>query len=275
MQWLKWTSLSLAIPGALLGCSGDEVDLECSPYDEVYVYVDEDGDGFGSTVGVGYVCTPTDNEATNNVDCDDANPAVNPGAEEVCDLEDNDCNGLVDESHPKVPWYPDEDGDGYGGDAQSESSCLSPGPTFTQISGDCNDNDPVVNPLAREVCNNGADDDCDGRADDQDEGVDPSTRITYYRDRDRDTYGDPETSVRRCAAPANFVNNALDCDDRNETINPEGAEVCDNIDNDCDTLIDDFDGDPDHPLNGTTSTVDPSGQLEFFADTDCDGWGDP
>ncbi|MBX2796696.1 MAG: hypothetical protein KTR31_03470 [Myxococcales bacterium] len=256
-------------------CGGGTTTTDCSPYEEVFVYADLDEDGFGDAEApLGYVCAPSAGEAANNVDCDDDNPVVNPGAEEVCDLFDNDCNGLVDESHPKVPWYPDADGDGYGSTEAFETSCLSPGPIYTQISGDCDDGNAMINPLVREVCN-GVDDDCDGRADDQDEGVDPTTRITFYRDRDEDTFGNPLDTVRRCAAPPRFVSNAEDCDDRNDLINPDAQEVCDNVDNDCDTLVDDYDDDPNSDLNGSTSTIDPSGQILLPADSDCDGFGDP
>jgi len=50
---------------------------------------DRDGDGYLEAK-----CTNTD------VDCDDRNPEVNPGAEEVCDSMDNDCDGEVDEDLP-------------------------------------------------------------------------------------------------------------------------------------------------------------------------------
>jgi MYXO-CTERM domain-containing protein len=58
--------------------------------------------------------------------------------------------------------------------------------------------------------------------------------------------------------------NSTDCDDTNSAINPDGFEVCDNLDNNCDTLVDDED-----------PTVDIYTSQMFFQDLDGDGFGDP
>lgn len=62
----------------------------------------------------------------------------------------------------------------------------------------------------------------------------------YFADNDVDTYGDPNfPGVSECTTPAGYVDNDLDCDDTNASIQPNAAEVDgDGIDNDCDTLID-------------------------------------
>jgi hypothetical protein len=111
-------------------------------------YLDEDEDGFWED------------------DCDDTDPAVNPGADEVCGDEiDNNCDDQVDEgcdearvmlpgplfllatgcfrTQTNEGWYVDEDGDGYDNGT------------------DCNDADPAIHPDAEEICDDGVDNNCD------------------------------------------------------------------------------------------------------------------
>ena len=97
-----------------------------------------------------------------DVDCDDRDPEVHPGATEVCDHVDNDCDGYVNEGVGQL-WYRDADDDGYGDPHDKASSCWEPlgyVPTGT----DCDDGDPDVNPGAEELCD-GVDNDCDDRVD--------------------------------------------------------------------------------------------------------------
>jgi len=92
----------------------------------------------------------TDGDGVPDVDdCDPYDASVYPGAPELADGLDNDCDGVVDEGTDTF----DDDGDGYSEDE-----------------GDCNDSDSSVNPGAVEVADNGIDDDCDGITDPDDGG---------------------------------------------------------------------------------------------------------
>jgi hypothetical protein len=110
---------------------------------------DNDGDGYG----VGADCLGTD--------CDDGDPAIYPGAEEVCDGVDNNCNGQIDEGI-ETTYYEDLDGDGYGNPAVSTDVCTQL-PDYVTDNTDCDDSDPAINPGAGEICGNGIDEDCDGQ----------------------------------------------------------------------------------------------------------------
>lgn len=64
--------------------------------------------------------------------------------------------------------------------------------------------------------------------------------IEWFADSDGDGFGDPATSMLRCAQPDGFVDNADDCDDSTVDAQPGGTEVlCDGLDNDCDAVTTD------------------------------------
>lgn len=148
--------------------------------------VDSDGDGWGAAC-----------------DCDDVDFSVNPGAFDVCDGKDNDCDGSVDNGDADSDGFPvcidcddtdpsinpaatdvcdgvDNDCDGFidGGDADGDgygSSC------------DCDDSDPNINPGAFDACN-GIDDDCDGFVDNGDADKDGFTICIDCNDSDPSIY---------------------------------------------------------------------------------------
>ncbi len=199
-------------PGASeLDCT-DPNDYNC---DGSVGAIDADGDGY-------YACE----------ECDDADAAVNPLAAEVCDGVDNDCDGTVDVGaiDPST-WYADADTDGYGDPAATLDACDAPA-GYVADETDCDDTEAAINPSQTELCN-GWDDNCDGVID-----TDAADASTWYADTDGDGFGDPGSTTRACDAPADYVADSLDCDDADGAVNPDAAEVCDGIDNDCDGSID-------------------------------------
>jgi len=129
--------------------------------------IDKDGDGHYLPDSC---YTPAD-------DCDDNDPTVYPGAPEVCDGKDNNCNGEVDEG-----LSTDADGDGH----YTPDSCLLP-------NDDCDDSDPTVYPGATEVCD-GKDNDCDGEAD-EGCGCDVEVRVSPLEVYPLGTSGDSEADI--------------------------------------------------------------------------------
>ena len=122
---------------------------------------------------------------TSDVDCNDADASIHPGAAEVCNGVDDNCVNGIDEGF-------DADADTYtscGGDCDDASASVYPGATevcngvddncvdgidegfdadadtYTSCGGDCNDADASIHPGAVEVCSNGVDDDCDNLID--------------------------------------------------------------------------------------------------------------
>ena len=102
---------------------------------------------------------------------------------------------------------------------------------------DCDDDIGTINPNVDEICD-GIDNDCDDNTDEND-AID---RSVWFIDEDNDGFGSSEGTMVSCSQPVDYEQNANDCDDDIDTVNPNADEICDGIDNDCDGL-DDMDED--------------------------------
>jgi beta propeller repeat protein len=317
-------------PDATEICDG--IDNNCDGgIDEIPNYLDSDGDGYGNSLNlVIRSCNPPPGYVRTPGDCNDSNAAIHPGAAEVCDGVDNNCNGQIDEG-VIITYYRDADGDGYGNPAVTTKGCTKPAGYVTNNT-DCNDGDAAIKPGAVEVCDR-KDNNCDGLVDNG-SGI-PSTPTTcgtgacaatgwlvcqngsavdtctpgqpqletcngiddncngqtdeintYYRDADGDGYGNPAVTAPGCTQPAGYVTNNSDCNDSNAAINAGATELCDSVDNNCNGIIDegfnDTDGDgvadcvdSDNDNDGLTDTEEIAfGTAPLNSDTDGDGVDD-
>lgn len=194
----------------------------CQPSD---LCIDRDGDGFGSGPGC------------KGRDCDDNDPATYPGAPELCNGVDNNCNGLADDNALGV-GVPCDTGllgicaDGWTVCSQSNIICAA----------------NVLPDVRRETCN-GRDDDCDGLID---EGPD------HPEDRNNNTVfgvgfpcGSPGDACFSGYQRCNSETGVLACDQENPAANV--PDVCDGVDNNCNGLIDEDANDPEGLLGKACS----------------------
>ena len=216
INWFEWDTISTNMASGLSTYSGDSLtnfDDEiaqyvlfniienhggnCSGFSELKINVEAyDGPPLEDLDGDGYF---------SHVDCNDDNPLVFPGAEEVCDQLDNNCDDNIDEGLATSLYYADIDQDGFGDDQVTQIAC-SPPLNFVSQGGDCDDSEANVNSDQIEIPYNAIDDDCN-----------PETL-----DDDLDQDG--------------FLL-ADDCDDNNADINPDAIEIPNNeIDEDCDGM---------------------------------------
>jgi len=225
-----------ALPCAAASC--DEATDACATDCE-----DEDGDGH-------------DDAACGGDDCDDDDGQRFPGNNEVCDLtgHDEDCD-------PCTVGTLDADQDLFLSAVCANEVTEAPSPAcgiavvYDAAAGtvrglDCNDATGMIKPGQAETCN-AVDDDCDGSVDEN------LTLEPYWPDVDMDLAGDESaTPVQACARPEGWASSAGDCDDLKPEVRPFATELCDDLDNDCDSMTD-----------------EQSASYTFYRDADGDGVG--
>ncbi|MBM4368509.1 MAG: VCBS repeat-containing protein [Deltaproteobacteria bacterium] len=247
-------------PGAAERCNGNDDDCDGSvdpdsALDAPTWYEDGDGDGHGNGASATVACASPAGHVAGADDCDDADPAVFPGATELCNGIDDDCDGATDPrgSADASTWYADADADGFGNAARSSTGCAQP-VGYVADATDCDDVDADVFPGATEWCN-GVDDDCDG-------SIDPARSadaLTWYTDADSDGYGAEGAGELRCDSAGMETTTPGDCDDADGDVNPAATEACNGVDDDCDGDID------------PASAADAG---DWYADDDLDEFGD-
>lgn len=246
----------------------DGIDQDCDGGELCWGDLDEDGfvGDQASVVSEDLDCDdPGEVGSAGGGDCEDADPAVNPGAEELPgDERDQDCDGAE-------LCLADADGDGYSAISTTVVSgdldCRDPGEALAaDPGGDCDDHVASVHPGAIEVPADGVDQDCDGLE-------------TCYEDADQDGYGSGQELLSEdpdCHDPGELDAGAPldDCDDADPEVHPMAADECgDGVDSDCDGV-----GGPDSDEDGdgwTWTQEQHAGTSDCNVDTDGDGVWDP
>jgi hypothetical protein len=215
--------------------------------------LDQDFDGYSPSMG----------------DCDDSNITIYPGAIEVTNSIDDNCDGTIDNidnssssgsTDPNTDTGMDMDMDmdtssiDPNADTTSSTTSTDPNTLDQDLDGyspdtgeDCDDTNPFINPAAMEIAANGIDEDCDGFDGTLDDDDDTDTdNVDTGGSTDLNTDTSTTTTTTTTSTDPNTLDQDFDgyspsigdCDDSNPTVYPGAAEVADGLDNDCDGTID-------------------------------------
>jgi hypothetical protein len=200
-------------------------------------YQDADADGYGNPTGESSVCAGSAGYAAQAGDCDDSDPLQSPGATEVCDALDNDCDALIDEGSAcacthgvTIPCGPS---DGLGG-IETRGQCEAG--TQTCSAGSFGACEGAVGP-ATEICD-AIDQDCDG-------AVDEGLTTTCWADADGDGFAAPGATQTAVCGSCGVGGTAqeptgasIDCNDANGSVKPGSVELCNGVDDNCANGVD-------------------------------------
>ncbi len=234
---------SAVSPGASEVCNGidDDCDGDVDDADSSVDlstgstwYDDADTDGYGDASVSTQACSQPSGTVSDATDCNDAAASINPGATEVCNSVDDDCDGDVDDDDSSLDlstastWYADSDADGYGDLSRTTDACSEPS-GYTSDTSDCDDTDASINPGATDTWYDGIDADCAG-------------------DDDYDADGDGESP---------YAYGGTDCDDDDASVNQAAGN--------CRAAC-------TPPSTSTLASRDPSGVSDLQFDEDCNAW---
>jgi hypothetical protein len=192
------------------------------------------------TFNCGFVIDDDSDTYSPPADCDDTNPAINPGATDIPGNGiDEDCSGAdavldadtdgysppadCDDANPAInPGETDIHGNGIDEDCDGADAVLDADTDGYSPPADCDDANPAINPGETDIPGNGIDEDCSG--------------ADAPIDNDTDGYSPP-----------------VDCDDADGAINPGAVEIPGNgIDENCDGA----DGVVDNDTDGYSPPID-------------------
>ncbi|TVZ52275.1 MopE-related protein [Dokdonia sp. Hel_I_53] len=205
-------------------------------------YADVDGDGYGNIAISQSSCTQPIGYVSVSGDCNVSDSSIFPGALEILDGIDNDCDGTIDEGlTPLIPStitvttncgssvlnrsLPPSGVTWFWQSSASGTATSSSAASITRTSG-------TIYYLRAKSNYNGL------WSSARSVSYTVQKPTTWYADADGDGFGNSSSSQSSCSQPIGYVSVNGDCNDSKNLVFPGALEVLDGIDNDCDGTID-------------------------------------